>query len=44
MTAANLGAEYVEMDVQLTADGVPVIYHNWKLDETDVKVQVRDGT
>lgn len=31
VTAANFGAEYVEFDVQLTRDGVPVIYHNWTL-------------
>ncbi|EGD73410.1 hypothetical protein PTSG_05107 [Salpingoeca rosetta] len=31
VTAANLGAEYVEFDVQLTRDNVPVIYHNWTL-------------
>eukprot|EP00045_Choanoeca_perplexa_P011801 m.126351 g.126351 ORF g.126351 m.126351 type:complete len:1100 (+) comp15773_c0_seq1:91-3390(+) len=29
VTAASLGAEYVEFDVQLTSDNVPVIYHNW---------------
>eukprot|EP00043_Microstomoeca_roanoka_P008303 m.80084 g.80084 ORF g.80084 m.80084 type:complete len:1265 (+) comp14190_c0_seq2:239-4033(+) len=33
VTAANLGAEYVEFDVQLTSDQVPVIYHNWTLAE-----------
>jgi glycerophosphodiester phosphodiesterase len=33
VTAASLGAEYVEFDVQLTRDEVPVIYHNWTLEE-----------
>ena len=40
VTAAKLGAEYVEMDVQMTHDGVPVIYHNWKIDEADVAIEV----
>jgi glycerophosphodiester phosphodiesterase len=29
VTASSLGAEYVEFDVQLTRDNVPIIYHNW---------------
>lgn len=33
VTAANLGADYVEFDVQITRDQVPVIYHNWTLGE-----------
>ncbi|MEA3308104.1 MAG: glycerophosphodiester phosphodiesterase family protein [Chloroflexota bacterium] len=32
--AANLGADGVELDVQLTKDGVPIIMHNQKVDET----------
>ncbi len=28
VTASSLGAEYVEFDVQLTKDNVPIIYHN----------------
>jgi glycerophosphoryl diester phosphodiesterase/ankyrin repeat protein len=28
-TAARAGAEYVELDVQLSRDGVPVIHHDW---------------
>lgn len=27
--AHKLGAHYVEFDVQLSADGIPVIYHDW---------------
>ncbi|KAI7873728.1 GDPD-domain-containing protein [Lichtheimia hyalospora FSU 10163] len=34
ITAASLGAEYVEFDVQLTKDMVPVIYHDWTVTET----------
>ncbi|KAI8336814.1 Glycerophosphoryl diester phosphodiesterase family-domain-containing protein [Chlamydoabsidia padenii] len=34
ITAASLGAEYVEFDVQLTKDLVPVIYHDWTVTET----------
>lgn len=29
VTAASLGAEYVEFDVQLASDGVPVIHHDY---------------
>ncbi|MDO7881626.1 glycerophosphodiester phosphodiesterase [Salinibacterium soli] len=28
------GAEFVETDVQLTADGVPILMHDWTLDRT----------
>ncbi|SPN98551.1 related to multifunctional cyclin-dependent kinase PHO85 [Cephalotrichum gorgonifer] len=34
IAAANLGAEYVEFDVQLTKDRVPVIYHDFLVSET----------
>ncbi|CAO3655036.1 unnamed protein product [Mucor hiemalis] len=34
VTAASLGAEYIEFDVQLTKDLVPVIYHDWTVTET----------
>ncbi|KAL1919924.1 uncharacterized protein VTP21DRAFT_1856 [Calcarisporiella thermophila] len=37
-TAASLGAEYVEFDVQVTRDLVPVIYHDWIVSETGVDV------
>ena len=30
--AALLGAEYVELDVQLTVDHVPIIYHDFEID------------
>jgi len=32
--AANIGADGVELDVQLTKDGVPVVIHNRTVDET----------
>ncbi|KAI8641761.1 Glycerophosphoryl diester phosphodiesterase family-domain-containing protein [Parasitella parasitica] len=38
VTAASLGAEYVEFDVQLTKDLVPVIYHDWTVTETGYDV------
>jgi glycerophosphoryl diester phosphodiesterase/ankyrin repeat protein len=31
VTAASLGAEYVEFDVQLSSDGVPVVYHDFSV-------------
>ncbi|GAO51643.1 GDPD-domain-containing protein [Saitoella complicata NRRL Y-17804] len=34
IAAANLGASYVEFDVQLTKDSVPVIYHDFLVSET----------
>lgn len=34
IAAANLGASYVEFDVQLTKDYVPVIYHDFLVGET----------
>ncbi|KAG0639665.1 glycerophosphodiesterase GDE1 [Tuber brumale] len=36
IAAANLGAEYIEFDVQLTKDHVPVIYHDFLVGETGV--------
>jgi glycerophosphodiester phosphodiesterase len=40
VTAASLGAEYVEFDVQLTRDNVPVIYHDWCVTETGLDIPV----
>ncbi|KAI9226781.1 MAG: Glycerophosphoryl diester phosphodiesterase family-domain-containing protein [Piptocephalis tieghemiana] len=40
VTAASLGAEYVEFDVQLTKDGVPVIYHDWCVTETGLDIPI----
>ena len=36
IAAANLGASYVEFDVQLTKDRVPVIYHDFLVSETGI--------
>jgi glycerophosphodiester phosphodiesterase len=44
LTAANLGAEYVEFDVQLTKDLVPVIYHDFLVSETGIDAPVHNLT
>lgn len=33
-TAADMGVEWVELDVKLTKDGVPIIFHDDELDRT----------
>lgn len=40
IAAANLGAQYVEFDVQLTKDHVPVIYHDFLVSETGLDAPV----
>jgi glycerophosphodiester phosphodiesterase len=42
--AAKLGASYVEFDVQLTKDHVPVIYHDFLVGETGIDVPVHTLT
>ncbi|KAI8384161.1 Glycerophosphoryl diester phosphodiesterase family-domain-containing protein [Blakeslea trispora] len=44
VTAASLGAEYVEFDVQLTKDLVPVIYHDWTVTETGYDIPLNSIT
>ncbi|TVY64324.1 Glycerophosphodiester phosphodiesterase GDE1 [Lachnellula suecica] len=44
IAAANLGAEYVEFDVQLTKDLVPVIYHDFLVSETGIDAPVHTLT
>ncbi|KAF1936547.1 glycerophosphodiester phosphodiesterase GDE1 [Clathrospora elynae] len=44
ISAANLGAEYVEFDVQLTKDHVPVIYHDFLVSETGIDAPVHTLT
>ncbi|RUS26593.1 Glycerophosphoryl diester phosphodiesterase family-domain-containing protein, partial [Jimgerdemannia flammicorona] len=44
VTAASLGAEYVEFDVQLTKDLVPVIYHDWTVTETGLDIPMNAVT
>jgi glycerophosphodiester phosphodiesterase len=44
IAAANLGASYVEFDVQLTKDHVPVIYHDFLVAETGIDAPVHTLT
>ncbi|RKU43914.1 Glycerophosphocholine phosphodiesterase, variant 2 [Coniochaeta pulveracea] len=44
VAAANLGANYVEFDVQLTKDHVPVIYHDFLVSETGIDAPVHTLT
>lgn len=44
IAAANLGASYVEFDVQLTKDHVPVIYHDFLVSETGMDAPVHTLT
>lgn len=44
IAAANLGASYVEFDVQLTKDLVPVIYHDFLVSETGIDAPVHSLT
>jgi glycerophosphodiester phosphodiesterase len=44
IAAANLGANYVEFDVQLTKDLVPVIYHDFLVSETGIDAPVHTLT
>ena len=44
VAAANFGASYVEFDVQLTKDLVPVIYHDFLVGETGIDAPVHTVT
>lgn len=44
VAAANLGASYVEFDVQITKDLVPVIYHDFLVSQTGIDVPVHAMT
>jgi glycerophosphodiester phosphodiesterase len=44
IAAANLGANYVEMDVQLTKDNIPVIYHDFLVGETGIDAPMHSLT
>lgn len=38
--AYKSGAQFVEFDIQLTRDGIPVVYHDWNMEEISDKVTV----
>ncbi|KAM7200705.1 Glycerophosphoryl diester phosphodiesterase family domain containing protein [Naviculisporaceae sp. PSN 640] len=44
LTAAKLGASFVEFDVQITRDLQPVIYHDFSLSESGTDVPIHDVT
>ncbi|KAI9789071.1 MAG: Glycerophosphocholine phosphodiesterase [Candelina submexicana] len=44
IAAANLGASYVEFDIQLTKDHVPVVYHDFLVSETGIDAPVHTLT
>lgn len=44
IAAASLGASYVEFDVQLTKDLVPVVYHDFTVAETGVDIPMHTLT
>jgi glycerophosphodiester phosphodiesterase len=44
LSASNLGADYVEFDVQLTRDLVPVLFHDLSLSESGTDVPVHNVT
>ncbi|KAL9059031.1 MAG: hypothetical protein Q9162_001419 [Coniocarpon cinnabarinum] len=44
VTASSLGASYVEFDVQLTKDHVPIIYHDFLVSETGIDAPVHTLT
>ena len=44
LAAANLGASYVEMDVQLTKDHIPVVYHDFTVGETGLDAPMHSLT
>lgn len=44
IAAASLGAQYVEFDVQLTKDDVPVIYHDFIIAESGIDIPMHSLT
>lgn len=44
IAAASLGASYVEFDIQLTKDNIPVVYHDFLVAETGVDIPMHELT
>jgi CDK inhibitor PHO81 len=44
VTASSLSGEYIHISVQLTKDGIPVVYPSWKLPVSGLDVGVSDVT
>lgn len=44
IAAASLGASYVEFDVQLTKDNIPVIYHDFLVAESGIDIPMHSLT
>ena len=44
LSAARLGASYVEFDVQVTRDLIPIIYHDFSLSESGTDIPIHDLT
>jgi glycerophosphodiester phosphodiesterase len=43
-SSLDQGADLIEFDVQITRDGVPVIYHDWQVSETGLDIPIHAMT